>query len=402
MVTIAGVHPRVILDSRGNQTLEVDVRLTNGAVGRASVPAGASTGEHEAFKLDDMARALANVTQISPQLIGQDPVAQERVDLQMLALDGTPTKSALGANVLLALSLAICDAGAKAKGVALHDHIHEIAGLSRGQALPTPMFNIINGGKHADNNLPFQEFMVVPLLEGSPYHEKLLLGARVFHTLRDVLLQMGHTVAVGDEGGFAPRLNSNEEALEVILQALETAKVQTGHDVVIAIDVAASAIPDLSPVTYPASPHEYYERLVRDYPVRFLEDPLPEDDWAGWAKLTASIGSSIYVVGDDLYTTNPARLKQGIEQRATNAIIVKPDQIGTLTETFQTLRLAEQANMTTIISHRSGETESSFIADLAVGVGAPFIKTGAPSRGERVAKYNQLLRIEEHLQQGSS
>lgn len=398
MATIAGVHPRVILDSRGNETLEVDVRLTDGVVGRASVPSGASTGEHEAYKLDDMPRALANVGAIADDLIGQDPVAQERVDLKLLSLDGTETKSNLGANVLLALSLAVCEAAAKTKGLPLHEHIHAIAGLRTPERLPTPMFNIINGGKHADNNLEFQEFMVVPTSEGRPYHEQLFTGAKLFHTLRKILLDMGHTVAVGDEGGFAPRLNSNEEALEIVVEAIERAGLKARQDVSIAIDVAASAIADLGPVTYPLGPHEYYQKLVQDYPIFLLEDPLPEDDWNGWSKLTAAIGSTVHVVGDDLYTTNPKRLKTGIECRATNAIIIKPDQIGTLTETFQTLRLAEQAGQTTIISHRSGETESSFIADLAVGVGAPLIKTGAPSRGERVAKYNQLLRIEETLQ----
>ncbi len=398
MATITGVHPRVILDSRGSETLEVDIRLTDGTLGRASVPAGASTGEHEAYRLDDMPRALANIGAIADELIGQDPVAQERIDLKLLSLDGPETKSNLGANVLLALSLAVCEAGAKTQGIPLHEHIHAIAGLRAPERLPTPMFNIINGGKHADNNLEFQEFMVVPSAERYPYHEQLFTGAKLFHTLRTILLEMGHTVAVGDEGGFAPRLNSNEEALEIVVEAIDRAGLKARQDVSIAIDVAASAIADLSPVTYPLAPHEYYQKLVGDYPISLLEDPLPEDDWAGWAKLTAAIGSSVHVVGDDLYTTNPHRLKTGIERHATNSIIIKPDQIGTLSETFQTLRLAEQAGQTTIISHRSGETESSFIADLAVGVGAPLIKTGAPSRGERTAKYNQLLRIEETLQ----
>lgn len=397
MAVIQTVLARTIIDSRGHETLEVDVILDDGSVGRESVPSGASTGQHEVFKLDDPAKSRANALSLGQQIIGQDPVQQEKIDLILLEADGTDDKSALGGNVLLALSLATAEAGAKAARKPLYQHIHDIASLRAPIGLPTPMFNVINGGKHADNNLAFQEFMLVPAADGRPYREKVAIGRTLFAALKERLKAMGHTTAVGDEGGFAPRLNSNEEALEILVQTVEASPYKIGQDVTLAIDVAASAIPDLAPVTYPLDPHAYFERLVSTYPITILEDPLPEDDWNGWSRLTAAIGNRLLVMGDDLTTTNPKRLRTAIDQRAITAIIIKSDQIGTLTETLQTMRLAEQAGVRCAISHRSGETESTFIADFAAGTGAPFIKTGALSRSERVAKYNQLLRIEEQL-----
>lgn len=397
MAKIISVHPRTILDSRGQETLEVDVVLNDGNWGRASVPSGASTSRHEAFKIEDMSQAKINVEMLAPLLIGQDPIGQERIDLTLMAQDQTENKSNIGANVMLAISLAIVEAGAKAAKKPLYQHIHDLTGIGEELRLPTPMFNVINGGKHADNNLEFQEFMLVPTADDRPYHQKLMMGAQLFYKLKEILLQMGHSVAVGDEGGFAPRLHSNQEAMEVLVRTIEQTPHEPHQDISIALDVAASAISDLTPVTFPLDPHAYFIKLVNEYPLTILEDPLTEDDWQGWQKLTAAIGNQVLIVGDDLYTTNLNRLKIGIEKKASNAVVIMPDQIGTLTETIRAIRLAHEANMTTIISHRSGETESTFIADLAVGVGAKYIKTGAPSRGERVAKYNQLLRIEEEL-----
>ncbi|MBI4185749.1 phosphopyruvate hydratase [Candidatus Berkelbacteria bacterium] len=398
MGLITTVRARKIYDARGNGTVEVDLILDDGSVGRGSVPAGASTGSHEAKRVDNIDQAVTNAQTLGQSLIGQDPSIQEKIDIILLEADGSPDKSNLGANAILPLSLAACDAAAKSQHIPLYQHIHQTAKLSSPMRLPTPMFNVINGGKHSDNNLQIQEFMLVPTEQEQTFAQKMALGTEIFHALKKVLHQMGHTTSVGDEGGFAPRLNSNEEALQVLVQTIQQTRYQPGRDVTLAMDVAASSIPDLNAVTYPLDAFGYYQRLIDTYPISSIEDPLPEDDWQGWSKLTAAIGNRVYIVGDDLYTTNPDRLKTGIERAASNAIIVKPDQIGTLTETYQTLRLAEQNRLITMISHRSGETESSFIADLAVGVGAAFIKTGAPSRGERVAKYNQLLRIEAELQ----
>ncbi|MBI4022956.1 phosphopyruvate hydratase [Candidatus Berkelbacteria bacterium] len=397
MATIRSVTARTIIDSRAKHTLEVDVLLSDGSLGRASVPSGASTGSHEAARVDDPGLAVANAQSLGDSLIGQDPSNQERIDLALIAADGTPEKSRLGANVILALSLAVCEAAAHAEQRFLFEHIHAIAGLKTAPRLPTPLFNIINGGKHADNNLEIQEFMIVPTAAGRSFRDQLEIGVRLFHELRAILKTMGHSVSVGDEGGFAPRLNSNQEALELLVQAIDAGSYRPQTDVTLALDVAASSIADLSAVTYPDDPRRFYERLVSTYPISLIEDPLTEDDWQGWTELTAALGSRILIVGDDLYTTNPKRLRIGIERQASNAVIIKPDQVGTLTETLQAVRLAEEHGLTVIVSHRSGETESTFIADLAVGVGASFLKTGAPSRGERVAKYNQLLRIEEQL-----
>lgn len=397
MVAIQSVRARTIIDSRGHETLEVDVLLDDGNFGRASVPSGASMGQHEVFRVDDSHKALANAKMLGQQLTGLDPTQQEKADLLLIQADGSADKSVLGGNVLLALSLAVAEAGAKAQGKPLFEHLHGISGLRSPLGMPTPMFNIINGGKHADNRLEFQEFMIVPAADQRPFHEKVTIGRVLSAALKERLSSMGHTVAVGDEGGFAPRLNSNEEALEILVQTVESSPYAIGEDVTLALDVAASAIPDLSPITYPLDPLAYFERLVATYPISILEDPLPEDDWNGWSRLASTIGERALIMGDDLTTTNPQRLKMAIEHKAINSILIKPDQIGTLTETFQTMRLAEQSGIRYAISHRSGETESTFIADLAVATGARYIKTGALSRSERVAKYNQLLRIEELL-----
>ncbi len=398
MASIRTLQARSILDSRGNQTLEVDLTLDDGTVGRASVPAGASTGIHEAVRIDDMARAVTNAQALGERLAGQDPAQQERIDLALLEADGTDDKSKLGGNVLLAVSIASCVAAAASLKRPLYEHIAAVADQKTPPGLPTPMFNIINGGKHSDNKLEIQEFMVVPANDRRPFRDKLTIGRELYQALKAMLQDMGQTTAVGDEGGFAPRLTSNIEAVELLVRVIENSPYKPRTDVSIGIDVAASSIPDLAAVTYPLDPISFYEKLVNDYPVSIIEDPLTEDDWQGWAALNARIGSRVVLVGDDLYTTNPKRLKEGIDKRATNAVLIKPDQIGTLTETFQTMRLAHEAGFTRVVSHRSGETESSFLADLAVGTGAEFLKDGAPARGERVAKYNQLLRIAEQLE----
>ncbi|MEK7460647.1 MAG: phosphopyruvate hydratase [Patescibacteria group bacterium] len=396
MATIHTIAGREILDSRGSSTLEVDITLADGSLGRASVPSGASNGRWEAYKLEDIGRAVANVDLVAKNLIGQDAAGQEKIDLLLINSDGSGNKSNLGANVTLAISLATAEAQAKSLQIPLYQYLHQIAGVSESIGLPLPMFNIINGGKVSDSGLAFQAFMIVPT-SGDTYRQRLMHGVNIFKALRAELIQMGQSVAVGDEGGFAPHFNSNEEAIEVMLTAIGRTRLKPKQDVDLALDVAASAIPDLKPITYPLDPMSYYEKLVTDYPITLLEDPLTEDDWAGWTALTGRIGERVKIVVDDLFTTNRVRLERGISEKAANAIVIKPDQIGTLTETFQAIRLARSANMTIVISHRSGETESTFIADLAVAVGAEYLKTGAPSRGERVAKYNQLLRIEEQL-----
>ncbi len=397
MAAIQSIHGREVLDSRANTTLEVEVTLTDGAHARASVPSGASTGRSEAYKLEDISRAIANVDLVAKNIVGQEADNQEKIDLLLINTDGTENKSNLGGNVTLAISLATAQAAALSHKQPLYRYLHELSGGKEPLGLPIPMFNVINGGKHADSGLAFQEFMVVPTVQAT-FRERVMIGVLVYQALKTELSQMGISIAVGDEGGFAPRLNSNEEALEVILAAIERTKFKPKHDLELALDIAASSIPDLKPITYPLDPLSYYEKLVTEYPIFSLEDPLTEDDWSGWSALTARIGSRVNIVGDDIFTTNKRRLERGINEHAANAIIIKPDQIGTLTETFQTIGLARSAGMALVISHRSGETESTFIADLAVGVGAEFIKSGAPSRGERVAKYNQLLRIEEELQ----
>lgn len=397
MAKITQIKGRKILDSRGDYTVEVDVYLDDGIIGRASVPSGASTGRYETFRLADIDQVIKNIGNLEISLVGQDASNQEQIDLLMINADGTANKSKLGGNAILAISLAVCEAAAKSEKLPLYRYIAKIFTSEQTSfKMPIPMFNIINGGKHADNNLPFQEFMIIPMGQKT-IHQRVFEGDKVFKELKAIIKKMGLSTGVGDEGGFAPRLNSNEEALELLKMAIINAGYIPKQDIGIGIDVAASSIPDLSPITYPLSPIDYYKKLITKYPVVLIEDGLSEDDWANWVKLTEVIGSDTKIIGDDLFTTNSQRLQMGIEKKAANGIIIKPDQIGTLTETFKTIKLAKQAGYTVIISHRSGETESTFIADLAVGVGAEFIKTGAPDRGERVAKYNQLLRIEEEL-----
>lgn len=397
MSAIKDIKARKIYDSRGNATLEVDMYLSSGIRGRASVPSGASTGKTETLKLQDINQSITNVAILKNSLIGQDVTAQEKNDLLMINTDGTKQKKNLGGNVILAVSLAMCDAAAKEAKVSLYQYINSISGIKLDSfRLPTPLFNIVNGGKHADSRLPFQEFMIMPKTNGT-FAQKLDTGVTVYHHLKDHLKQMNLSTNVGDEGGFAPNLNSNEEAMEVIVDAIEGAGLVPGKDVALALDVAASAIPDLNAVTYPLSPIAYYEKILTEYPIDLIEDPLDEEDWTGWQKITQALGGQIKIVGDDIFTTNPELFAKGIEMHAANSVLIKPDQIGTLTETLRTIRLARDNNYNVVISHRSGETESTFIADLAVGVGANFIKSGAPCRGERVAKYNQLLRIEEEI-----
>lgn len=396
MARIKDIRGRKILDSRANTTLEVDVLLGDGAWGRASVPSGASAGSHETYKLEDIDKAVENVDILAKNLIGQEASDQEKIDLLMINTDGSPEKQNLGGNVILAISLAVCEAQANSLRIPLYRYIASLYGLKNNFALPTPLFNIINGGKHADSNLPFQEFMIIPLGQKS-FKQKLEEGAMVFKLLKKNLHEMGMAVAVGDEGGFAPKLNSNEEALEILTNTIQKSGLKPREEMGIGLDVAASSIPDLNPITYPLDPLRYYQKIVNEYPIVYLEDGLGEDDWEGWSKLTKLLGGQIKIVGDDLFTTNPARIERGVRERSANAIIIKPDQIGSLTETLRAIKLAKQAGFSIVVSHRSGETESTFIADLVVGVGAEFIKSGAPSRGERVSKYNQLLRIEEEL-----
>ncbi len=397
MAVIKKIESRKILDSRGDFTIEVDVYLDDGSMGRASVPSGASKGRYEAFRVTDIDKALSNIQILAKSLIGQKAEDQQRIDIAMINTDGTANKSNLGGNVILAISLAVCEAAAKSAKIPLFKYIAQTSGIKIDKfKLPIPMFNIINGGKHADNNLPFQEFMVIPSGNKS-FKQRVEEGVDIFHQLKTDLKAMKLSTNVGDEGGFAPKLNTNEEAMELLTNAIVKAGYKPREDTGIGIDVAASAITNFSAVTYPLSPISYYQKISNTYPITLIEDGLGEDDWDGWTKLTATIGNKVKIIGDDLYTTNPNRLQKGVAQKCANGIIIKPDQIGTLTETFKTIRMAKESNYTIIISHRSGETESTFISDLAVGVGADLIKTGAPSRGERVAKYNQLIRIEEEL-----
>jgi enolase len=412
MATIADIRAREILDSRGNPTLEADVLLSDGVVGRAAVPSGASTGEHEATELRDgeadryggkgVRRAAANVRdEIAPALRGMDPLDQVAVDRAMLALDGTPDKGRLGANALLAVSLATARAAADLCGLPLFRYL----GGPLANTLPVPMMNILNGGAHAANNVDFQEFMVMPVGAES-FGEGLRMGTEVFHALSKVLSEQGRSTSVGDEGGFAPDLGSNEEALEVILAAIERAGYRAGEDLVLALDVASSEMYRDGGYVFHKSSGErrnaaemtdFYRDWTERYPIRSVEDALDENDWEGWKGLTEAIGDRVQLVGDDLFVTNTERLRQGIEQGVGNAVLIKVNQIGTLTETLEAIEMARRAGYEAVISHRSGETEDTFIADLAVATGAGQIKTGSASRTDRVAKYNQLLRIEEAL-----
>ena len=412
MSHIAHIHAREILDSRGNPTVEVDVTLESGALGRAAVPSGASTGEREAVELRDgdaqrysgrgVQKAVEHVnTLIAQDIIGLDALDQPLVDQTLCRLDGTSTKGKLGANALLGVSLAVAKAAAEETGLPLYRYL----GGAAARDLPVHLMNILNGGKHADNNVDFQEFMIVPLA-GGRFAEALRIGVEVFHSLRAVLKKRGYSTAVGDEGGFAPDLRSNEEAVELILEATTQAGYHPGRDLFVALDPAASEFYEgdryrlLAGDKVELSREEmvdFYARWVQQYPILSIEDGMAEGDWEGWALLTAALGDRIQLVGDDLFVTNAAILREGIARGIANAILIKVNQIGTLTETLEAIAIAKQAAYATVISHRSGETEDTIIADLAVAVNAGQIKTGSASRTDRTVKYNQLLRIEEAL-----
>jgi len=413
MLAIVDVYAREILDSRGNPTVEVEVYLEGGAVGRAAVPSGASTGAFEAVELRDgdkdrylgrgVSKAVDNVNDIiAEEIIGMDALDQAAIDKAMIDLDGTPNKSKLGANAILGVSLAVAKAAAEQLGLPLYQYI----GGVNAKVLPVPMMNILNGGKHADNTVDIQEFMIMPV-GAQNFREGLRMCAEVFHNLKSVLNKKGYSTAVGDEGGFAPNLKTNEEAIEVILEAVEKAGYKPGDDIRIAIDAAATELYDEKDGKY-HFPGEgvvrtaeelvaYYENLANKYPTISLEDGVAEEDWDGWKLLTQRLGKKIQLVGDDLFVTNTKRLAKGIELGVANSILIKVNQIGTLTETLDAIQMANRAGYTAVVSHRSGETEDTTIADLVVAVNAGQIKTGAPSRTDRVAKYNQLLRIEDEL-----
>ena len=411
MTKIVDVRAREILDSRGNPTLEVEVATASGKLGRAAVPSGASTGEHEALELRDgdmkrflgkgVLQARKNVIEtLAPKIVGLDVTDQSLIDQRLIEIDGTPTKSRLGANALLGVSLATARAGAECYGLPLYRWLGGVGA----RVLPVPLMNLINGGAHADNNLDVQEFMVVP--HGAPsFAEALRAGTEIFHHLKKILHGRGQSTAVGDEGGFAPNLESNESALEALVEAIGAAGYAAGKQVSLALDVAASELFDKKTGTYKlggksVSSDEmvgWYADLAGKYPIVSIEDGMAEDDWAGWKKLTDRLGKTVQLVGDDLFVTNVTRLRRGIDEGITNSILVKVNQIGTLSETLDAIAMAQRASFTAIISHRSGETEDTFIADLAVAVNAGQIKTGSASRSERVAKYNRLLRIADDL-----
>lgn len=415
---IVKILGREILDSRGNPTVEADVYLADGTIGRAAVPSGASTGKHEAAELRDndksrflgkgVRKAAENITkQISPALAGMDAADQISVDRKMLSLDGTPNKSKLGANAILAVSMAAARASAESETTPLYRYL----GGVNARVLPVPMMNVINGGAHADNSVDLQEFMIAPL-GAQKFSEALRMGVETFHTLKTVLKKRGYSTAVGDEGGFAPSLKSNEEALEVLMDAIEKANYKPGEQIAICLDPASSEFYDKDKKKYVFRKSdksektseqmvEFWSKWVSQYPIISIEDGMAEDDWDGWKHLTDALGTKIQLVGDDLFVTNSERLQEGIDRSVGNSILVKVNQIGSLTETFEAMRLASSAHYTAVISHRSGETEDAFIADLAVATNAGQIKTGSASRTDRIAKYNQLLRIEEELGDGA-
>jgi enolase len=415
---ITKIIGREILDSRGNPTVEADVHLADGSMGRAAVPSGASTGEHEAAELRDgdksrylgkgTLKAVKNIEKhIAPALLGQDAELQGSIDRQMIKLDGTANKGNLGANAILAVSMAVARASAQSQQTPLYRYL---GGVSA-SLLPLPMMNILNGGAHADNSVDPQEFMIMPY-GADKFSEALRWGAEIFHTLKGVLKKRGYSTSVGDEGGFAPNLKSNVEALEVVLEAITLAGYTPGEQVGIALDPAASEFFDVKKGKYvfkksdksertPAEMVEFWADWVRQYPIVSIEDGLAEDDWEGWKLMTDALGKKIQIVGDDLFVTNVERLSQGIEKGIANSILIKLNQIGTVTETLETMKMAADAGYTSVVSHRSGETEDAFIADLAVATGAGQIKTGSASRTDRIAKYNQLLRIEQELGSGA-
>lgn len=412
MTTIVDVFAREILDSRGNPTIEVDVMLENGVLGRAAIPSGASTGEHEAAELRDndkmryngkgVLKAVENVNEtIADEIIGFDSLDQVGIDEMLINLDNTDNKSKLGANAILGVSLAAAKAAANALDIPLYRHI----GGTNARVLPVPLMNILNGGKHADNNVDIQEFMIVPV-EADSFAEALRMGTEVFHSLKSVLSKKGYNTSVGDEGGFAPNLKSNDEAIEVILEAIEKAKYKAGKDIYLALDVASSEMYQKGKYVFYKSDKssksaeqmvKFYEKWVKQYPIISIEDGMAEDDWKGWKIMTEALDDKIQIVGDDLFVTNTKRLSRGIDEGIANSILIKVNQIGTLTETLNCIEMAKRASYTSIISHRSGETEDTTIADIAVATNAGQIKTGSTSRTDRVAKYNQLIRIEEEL-----
>jgi enolase len=412
MTQIDHIHAREILDSRGNPTIEADVTLVGGVMGRAAVPSGASTGEHEAVELRDgdpkryggkgVLKAVNNVNQvIAPKLAGMNALDQREIDRVLIELDGTPNKSHLGANAILAVSLANARAAANQQQLPLYRYL----GGPSANTLPVPMMNIINGGAHADNNVDFQEFMIVPV-GAERFSEALRMGAEIFHTLKSVLKKKGYGTSVGDEGGFAPNLKSNEEAIETIIEAIGQAGYQAGQNVLLALDPAASEFYDGSAYVFKKSDGRkltsdqmvsFWQDWAGKYPIISIEDGMAENDWSGWKAMTDKLGGQIQLVGDDIFVTNPAIFRKGIERGVANSVLIKVNQIGTLTETLECIELAKTNRYTTVISHRSGETEDAFIADLAVATNAGQIKTGSLSRSDRIAKYNQLLRIEEEL-----
>ena len=412
VLPITDIYAREILDSRGNPTIEVEILAGENAWGRASVPSGASTGQFEAVELRDKAEryrglgvetAVENVnTIIAPALIGMDVFEQGSIDRRLIQMDGTKEKSRLGANAILGVSMAASRAAADALGVPLYRYFGGIGA----RKMPVPMMNILNGGKHADNTVDFQEFMIMPV-GACCFKEALRMGSEIYHTLKDILKEKGMSTGVGDEGGFAPNLKDARAVLEVIVEAIKKAGYKPGEDVSIALDVAATELYDKEAKKYIFEGEgvtrsvfdmiEYYKELVKEFPIISIEDPLDEEDWEGWEMITNCMGKKVQLVGDDLFVTNKERLQKGIDSNAANAILIKVNQIGTLTEAFEAIELAKEAGYKTIISHRSGETEDSIISDIVVAFQAGQIKTGAPCRSERVAKYNQLLRIEEQV-----
>jgi enolase len=409
---ITEIRAREILDSRGNPTISTQVFLSSGAVGKAAVPSGASTGTHEALELRDgnisryfgkgVLKAVANVKEIiAPHIVGLDALDQEEIDKRLIQLDGTPSKKKLGANAILSVSMAAAQAAAQATSLPLYNYL----GKKETYRLPVPMINILNGGSHADNNVDIQEFMIVPI--GSPnFSEAIRISAEVFHHLKKILQKKDYSTAVGDEGGFAPNLKSNEEALELILESIQKAGYKPGEDIFLAIDVAASEFFTDKKYFFKKSDGSkrssdemvnFYESLVQKYPIISIEDGFAEDDWEGWKLMTEVLGHRIQIVGDDIFVTNLERFKKGVEKKIGNSILIKLNQIGTLSETIETIRYAHEKEYSTVISHRSGETEDTFIADLSVAFDSGQIKTGSLSRSERVAKYNRLLEIEEEL-----
>ena len=412
MSRIIDIHAREVLDSRGNPTVEVEVYTECGEMGRASVPSGASTGEREALELRDgdksrfmgkgVLTAVHNVNDIlAPEIIGMDVTDQVGIDKKLIELDGTKDKSKYGANAILGISMAVARCAANHYGMPLYRYL----GGTNAKKLPVPMMNVLNGGSHADSSVDFQEFMIMPVGAKS-IHEAIRMGSEVFHNLKSVLKAAGQVTAVGDEGGFAPNLKSNEEAIQTVIEAIEKAGYKPGVDVKLAMDVASSEFYKDGQYILPGEGNrtftskelvDFYAELVEKYPIISIEDGLDQDDWDGWKYLTEKLGKKVQLVGDDFFVTNTKRLQQGIEKKTANSILIKVNQIGTLTETLEAIEMAQKANYTAVVSHRSGETEDTTIADLAVALNTCQIKTGAPSRSERVAKYNQLLRIEEEL-----